>query len=143
MLLTIIALGAGALIVAMLAIAFLVPHDDVGPTPPTSQMARPQAPPIRLGPTPAPGTGSRPRTPPTGEARAERRPRAPTVHGAAQAWQSAEHSVRSQVERFLVLLESDRRSVRQFRLEHPDTIMVLFSGVAAIVLGVLVAALVG
>jgi len=63
------------------------------------------------------------------------------VHGAAQAWQSAEHSVRSQIERFRVFLESDRRSVRQFRLEHPDTMMVLFSGVAAIVLGVLVAAL--
>ena len=66
-LIIIVALGAGALIVVILAIAFVVPNHDPGPTTPNSRMARPQ-PPVRMGPTPVLRTGSRPRTPPTGNA---------------------------------------------------------------------------
>ena len=55
-----------------------------------------------------------------------------------QAWHSVVRSTEEQVRRFLVLLESDRRNVRQYRREHPDTDMLLFTCVAAVVLGVLI-----
>ena len=140
-LIAVIALAAGALIVLMLAIAFVEPKREASPKASRSRspMARPQAT-IQRGPMPSHRLAARPDTPKTA-ARAPWSPRRLTWRGFTQAAQSAVGDARTQVRRFLVLLESDRRNLRQFRNEHPDTNMFLVAGVAAVVLGLLVARL--
>lgn len=111
-LIAIIALAAGALIVAMLAIAF--PEDD--PDPKGAPTAQPQTP-VHRRPILMLRGGSRPVT---------------------QAWQSAVRGVQDNVRRFLVLLESDRRNVRQFRREHPETGVLMLTFFISVVVTALI-----
>ena len=104
----IIALGAGAVIVAMLAIAFGIPTD--------------------------PGSAKAPVRHKSGRRATTRR----GVRPALQACQSAMRGAQDQLRRFLILLEADARNVRRFRSEHPDTDVLLLTSVVAIVLGALI-----
>ena len=138
----IIALGAGAVIVAMLAIAFVTPNDDGTP--------KTQVRPSRSGrkltsgrrrAMPALRRAIRTETPPAARAREQRPSLRSARHGFARAWRSAVRGVQEQVRRFLVLLEADRRNVRRFRKKHPETDVLLLTCFVSVLLGALIAQL--
>ena len=138
----IIALGAGAVIVAMLAIAFVTPNDDGTP--------KTQVRPSRSGrkltsgrrrAMPALRGAIRTKTPPAARAREQRPSLRSASHGFTEAWRSAVRDVQEQVRRFLVLLEADRRNVRRFRKEHPETDVLLLTCFVSVLLGALIAQL--
>jgi hypothetical protein len=110
----IIALGAAALVLVVLAIALWVP--------PTAARAR------------APRPRRRPQWAPARSVVED----VPVGH-APQALHPAVRSAREQIRRFLVLIASERRSVRDFRIDHPEMDLVLLGCVSAVVLGALIA----
>lgn len=65
-------------------------------------------------------------------------PRLTTLQTVVPNLESVMRAARVQIHRFRVLLEYDRRNVRQFRAEHPDTEVVLLVCVVAVLVGVLI-----
>lgn len=63
---------------------------------------------------------------------------APMLHSVPPMLHSFGRGARAQVHCFRVLLESDRRNVREFRREHPETGVVLLAFVACVVVAALI-----